>query len=87
MHEITCDLRRLRLLGLIARIPKTHRYRITDKGLRIAIFYSRPYNRALRTGMAIIAPTNPCQKIPTATAIHAAQTAVDNWYRRQAIAA
>jgi len=33
--RVTYDLRRLRLQGLIARIPKTHRYRITDKGLRI----------------------------------------------------
>src|SRR6201989_3561783 len=32
--RITYDLRRLRLHGLIERIPKTHRYRITDKGLR-----------------------------------------------------
>jgi DNA-binding PadR family transcriptional regulator len=34
--QITYDLRRLRLHGLIERIPKTHRYRITAKGLRIA---------------------------------------------------
>src|SRR6478672_3398881 len=32
--RITYDLRRLRLHGLIERIPKTYRYRITDKGLR-----------------------------------------------------
>ena len=48
--RITYDLRRLRLHGLIERIPKTHRYRITAKGLRIAIFYTRLYNRSLRTG-------------------------------------
>ena len=34
--------------------PKTHRYRITAKGLRTAIFYTRLYNRSLRTGLAII---------------------------------
>ena len=34
--RITYDLRRLRLHGLIERIPKTHRYRITAKGLRTA---------------------------------------------------
>ena len=52
--SITYDLRRLRLHGLIARIPKTHRYRITAKGLRTAIFYTRLYGRSLRTGLAII---------------------------------
>jgi len=50
--RITYDLRRLRLHGLIERIPKTHRYRATAKGLRTAIFYTRLYNRALRTGLA-----------------------------------
>ena len=52
LTRITYDLRRLRLHGPIERIPKTHRYRITAKGLRIAIFYTRLYNRSLRTGLA-----------------------------------
>ena len=34
--RITYDLRRLRLHALIERIEKTHRYRITAKGLRTA---------------------------------------------------
>ena len=36
--RITYDLRRLRFHGLIECIPKTHRYRITAKGLRTALF-------------------------------------------------
>src|SRR5262249_59814691 len=32
--RVTYDLRRLRLHGLIERIPKTHSYRITPKRLR-----------------------------------------------------
>lgn len=50
--RMTYDLRRLRLHGLIERIPHTHRYRVTDLGLRIAIFYTRAYNRLIRTGLA-----------------------------------
>src|SRR5439155_23306547 len=46
--RITYHLRRLRLHGLIERIPKSYRYRITANGLRTAIFYTRLYNRALR---------------------------------------
>src|SRR5439155_13321395 len=49
--QITYDLRRLRLHGLIERIPKSYRYRITARGLRTAIFYTRLYDRALRTGL------------------------------------
>jgi hypothetical protein len=41
--RVTYDLRRLRLHALIERIPKTHRYRITAKGLRTAIFYTHLY--------------------------------------------
>jgi hypothetical protein len=52
--RMTYDLRRLRLHGLIHRIPKTHRYELTDLGWRTAIFLSRAYNRFLRTGLAHI---------------------------------
>jgi hypothetical protein len=55
-EHITYDLRRLRLHAVTERIPKTHRYRITAKGLRTAIFYTRLYSCSLRTGLAIISP-------------------------------
>jgi hypothetical protein len=46
--HMTYDLRRLRLHGLIARVPESHRYRITDLGARTAMLYVRLYARALR---------------------------------------
>jgi len=46
--SMTYDLRRLRLHGLIARVPHSHRYRITPEGARVAMFYARLYTRALR---------------------------------------
>ena len=46
------DLRRLRLHGLIERIPKTQRYRLTTFGLKTALFYSRTYQRLLRRGLS-----------------------------------
>jgi hypothetical protein len=52
----TYDLRRLRLHGLIARIPKTHRYRVTPFGLRLALFVTRVRVRILRPGLAIVTP-------------------------------
>jgi hypothetical protein len=45
---MTYDLRRLRLHGLIERVPHRHRYRITPLGARVAMFYARLYTRALR---------------------------------------
>src|SRR3981189_1249395 len=49
---ITYQLRRLRLHGLIERIPKTFRYRVTQFGLRVALFFTRTCNRLLRPGLA-----------------------------------
>jgi hypothetical protein len=85
--RITYDLRRLRLHGLIERITKTHRYRITTKGLRTAIFYTRLYNRSLQTGMAVISPQCINPDLPVAKSIRAAETALDKWYQHAKIAA
>jgi hypothetical protein len=85
--RITYDLRRLRLHGLIDRIPKTHRYRITAKGLRTAIFYTRLYSRALRTGLAILSPASTNPELPMAKSIRAAETAVNKWYQNAKLAA
>jgi hypothetical protein len=46
--QMTYDLRRLRLHGLIERIPKTHRYRITSRGAQLAMLYVRVYARGFR---------------------------------------
>jgi hypothetical protein len=50
---LTYDLRRLRLHGLIERIPRTHRYRITPVGAKLAMFYARLYTRALRPAASL----------------------------------
>jgi hypothetical protein len=50
--RMTYDLRRLRQHGMIERIPGSHRYRVTDHGLRIALFLTRVHTRLLRPGLA-----------------------------------
>jgi hypothetical protein len=55
----TYDLRRLRLHGLVERLPKSHHYKVTDTGLRAAVFLSRAYARLLRPGLAAIAAEAP----------------------------
>lgn len=54
--QLTYDLRRLRLHGIIERVSKTHRYRLTATGLRVALFFSRTYARLLRPNVARIMP-------------------------------
>jgi len=51
--RMTYDLRRLRLRGLIERIPFTRRYRVTDDGLRTAMCYHRTHARVLRPAMSV----------------------------------
>ena len=50
--QLTYDLRRLRLHGLIQRIDGTHRYTVTDHGLRLAIYLTRVHRRLLCDGLA-----------------------------------
>jgi hypothetical protein len=50
--RMTYQLRRLRLHGLIERIPHTHRYRVTEFGFRTALVFSRTYARVLRPTLA-----------------------------------
>ena len=46
--QMTYDLRRLRLAGLIRRIEHTNRYVLTPDGIKFAVFYTKLYNRLLR---------------------------------------
>jgi hypothetical protein len=41
------DLRRLRLHGLIQRIPHSNRYTLTPEGIRVAVFYTKLHTRLL----------------------------------------
>ena len=56
---MTYDLRRLRLHGLIERIPFTRCYRVTDDGLRTALCYHRTYARVLRPTMSVVFDAPP----------------------------
>jgi len=50
--RMTYELRRLRLHGLIERVAHTYRYRLTDEGLHMALFFTRTYSRLLLPGLA-----------------------------------
>ena len=69
LGRMTYDLRRLRLHGIIERIPHSHRYQLTPSGLRIALFFSRTYARLLRPKLAQIMPA---QTPPTSTPLRVA---------------
>ncbi len=46
-NQMSYDLRRLRLHGLIVKIPGTNTYRTTPDGIRAAVFYTKVRSRLL----------------------------------------
>ena len=61
--QATYDLRRLRLRGLIERLPKSHRYRLTEDGHRIALAYCRIHRRTLTPALAAVFDENMPPKL------------------------
>jgi len=53
-RQATYDLRRLRLKGLIERVPGTHTYLITAYGRRIATFFTRLAARVVVPGLTAL---------------------------------
>ena len=85
--KMTYDLRRLRLHGLIERLPHSHRYRITEHGLRTAMFYSRVYNRILRPGLAMLSPAATDCDSPTRRRFSAMNDTIYSWCDEAKLAA
>ena len=74
-------MRRLRLHGLIRRIPHSHRYEVTATGLRIALFFTRTYARLLRPKLAQIMPIGPPGDSTLRAAFDRLQTEIDRCCR------
>ena len=72
--RMTYDLRRLRLHGLIERVPRSHRYRLTPAGLKVALFYSRTYHHVLRPGLSLLHDPHAPQHSPLARSYHHFET-------------
>jgi hypothetical protein len=86
--RMSYELRRLRLHGLIERIPRTHRYHLTDLGLQTALFYTRVYSRILRPGLALVSPQAPAASPASLQrSFRIAEQAVNTWCDEAKIAA
>src|SRR5262249_34856011 len=85
--QMTYDLRRLRLRGLIQRTPGTHRYRVTSFGLRVVFFYSKLYLRILRPQASAIDDHHDALPRPLRTALDQLAAVIDRIHDEAAIAA
>ncbi len=81
--RMTYDLRRLRIHGLITRVPHTHRYQVTATGLHHALFLTRTHDRLLRTGLAHLTDPTPS---PLRTASRNYETVLDTLTRQSGLA-
>jgi hypothetical protein len=84
---MTYELRRLRLHGLIQRVPRSHRYRLTPFGLRAALYYTRAYARILRPGLALVLHTDHPPRSPLRVAFDAVDRAVHRFCDEEKLAA
>jgi hypothetical protein len=57
--QMTYDLRRLRLHGLIRRLPRSNTYVLTPDGIRIVLFYTKVHDRLLAPLLAADHPPAP----------------------------
>jgi len=85
--RMTYDLRRLRLHGMIERIPKTHRYRVTEFGLRAALFFTRVHARLYRPAVADIMAHAPPENSPLCRHFAKLEEVIDQHIQRQKLAA
>jgi hypothetical protein len=77
--QMTYHLRRLRLHGLVERLPHTHRYQVTEFGWRVALFFTRTYARVIRPGLAQIVPCPSPVDSPLRRRFDQLETAMDDW--------
>ena len=68
--RMTYDLRRLRLHGLIERIPHTQRHAITEAGVRVALCYHRVFVRVLRPALSHVMDQPATSNSPLNRVIH-----------------
>jgi len=79
--QMSDDLRRLRLKGLIIRLSNSHCYKLTEFGVKVATFFVKLYERLFRPGLAALIP---CQRFPSdlAQALSKTSDILDNWIER-----
>jgi hypothetical protein len=74
LNQASYDLARLRVNGLLQRVPGRNLYTLTGDGLRFAIFYSKVHDRILRPLLAADQPQAPP---PLRAALHTIDRHID----------
>jgi hypothetical protein len=75
--QMTYDLRRLRLKGLIFRPPKTHRYFLTPHGWKIARLFTRLEARVFRPAVAMFTSNDAVVPFPLRASLNRVDAQLD----------
>lgn len=89
-RQMTYDLRRLRRKGFIERIEGTHGYRLTARGRRLAMFFTKLYARVVTPTLArldVDLPPSITDRTPIARACRSLDHALDDLITSSAIVA
>ena len=76
MSQASYDLRRLRLKGLIVRLPHSNTYVLTPDGIKVAVFYTKLHDRLRRP---LLAADHPPAPFPVRQALRTLDHAVDDY--------
>jgi hypothetical protein len=76
-NQMTYDLRRLRLKGLIYRPPQTNRYFVTPYGWKVARLFSRLDARVFRPAMALFTGNDAVLPFPLRSALDRTDAQLD----------
>jgi hypothetical protein len=76
-HQMTYDLRRLRLKGLIYRPPRTNRYFVTPYGWKATRLFSRLEARVFRPAMAMFIANDAVLPFPLRQALNRGDAPLD----------
>jgi hypothetical protein len=82
-NQMSYDLRRLRLHGLIQRLPRKNTYVLTSEGIRVAVFYTKLQNRLLRP---LLEADKPPAKVEIRRALKTLESAVHDYIHSAGLA-
>ena len=78
--QMTYDLRRLRLKGIIHRLPDSHRYVLTPYGRKVVLFFTKLDSRIFRPGFACLSADKVDR--PLAIAFKQVDNAIDQIFAK-----
>jgi hypothetical protein len=89
-RQATYDLRKLKRKGLILRCQGKHRYQLTPTGRRVAVLFTKTYQRVLTPALTALDPALPepvIPRSPLACAWRRFEHTLDEYIEKQLLAA